>query len=203
MNDAELKGLWRQQEIVPPLKVSDTELVERMKKKMRKFDRTLFWRDGRELTACVIVFGAFFYFSLRHPSTLSLVGCVVIMLSSLFIAWKLIAARRAHPPVSETASTSDFVRAELGKVTRQTHLLQTVLWWYLLPLFIGLELFELGHPETLAGELFSLVFNLAIFGGVYWLNLYAVRKSLMPLKQKLENILNSVSETDSDQNPNH
>jgi F0F1-type ATP synthase assembly protein I len=195
MNDEELKQLWHQQELAPPLKVTDTELIDCMKKKMKKFDRDISRRDWRELGACAIAFGAFFYLSLRHPPALSLAGCVVIMLSCVFIAWRLIAARRAHPTVPETASTSDFLRAEIVKVVRQMQLLQTVLWWYLLPLFIGLELFELGFHRP-DGELFSmLLFNLAIFGFIYWANLRGVRKYFMPLKQELENMLNSVAES--------
>ncbi|HZV36485.1 MAG TPA: hypothetical protein VFB72_18050 [Verrucomicrobiae bacterium] len=166
-----------------------------MKKKMRDFDRTLFWRDGRELVAGAVVFVAFLFIFLRSHSTLSGAGCVVIMASCIFIAGELFFSRRKHPAASETAPLSDYLRAELVKVKWQAKLLRMVWLWYLLPLFIGVELFELGFPEGLAGELFSLVFNLAIFGVIYWLNLYAVRKSLLPLQKELEDTLASVSES--------
>ena len=203
MNDAELKQLWRQQELAPPIQVSDTELINRMKTKMKKFDRDISQRDWRELIACVIVFAAFLCFSLRVRSPLSLAGCVVIMMSGVFIGWRLVATRRAHPPVSEAASTSDFLRAEIAKVDRQMRLLQSVLWWYLLPLFIGLELFELGFNTRPGEQLLMLVFNLSIFGFIYWANRRGVRKYFHPLKQELENMLNSAAETGpSTQGPN-
>jgi hypothetical protein len=197
MNDAELKQLWARQQLASSAAAADTELVAKMKKKMRKFNRSLFWRDTRELAACVLTAGCFSYEFMRRRSTLETAGSLVIVLSAVFIGWRLISARRTHPPVQETAATGDFVRAELAKVSRQTHLLKTVLWWYLLPLFIGVELFELGHPQSLTDQLVTLAVNVALYGFIYWLNLRAVRKHLAPLKQELEHSLNSVPEFSS------
>ena len=55
MNDLELQKLWQQANVPPPASATDMEIIYRMKRKMRKFNRDIFWRDARELVACGIV----------------------------------------------------------------------------------------------------------------------------------------------------
>ena len=201
MNDDALKKLWQEQQFAPASPAPDSELIPRMKTKMKKFNRTLFWRDARELIVCVFLALYFSYMIPLSPSRLSAAGCVVIVLSCIFIGWRLVAARRAHPRVPETAPTGDFVRAELASVKRQIHLLRTVLWWYLLPLFIGVELFLFGFPQPIGNLMGPTAVVVGVFAFVYWLNQWAVRKTLVPLQQELEKTLGSLPEFPS-QSPN-
>lgn len=191
MNDDEMKKLWNQQEFVPPHGLPDNELVAEMKKKMRQFDQDLMWRDVREVFACVLVFSLASFAMTYYPAPLCRAGSLVTMLSCIFIAWKLLSARRALPDAPKSASTNDFMHAEIENVSRQIQLLKSVLWWYLLPLFVGCELFQIGlSRKDNIGELVLLsVIVAAVFAFVYWANLYAVRKSLLPLKQELGHAL--------------
>jgi len=203
MNDDELKRLWRQQELSSPLQVPDPELMARMKKKMRKFARNIFWRDSREIVACVAGFLGYLYFYLQPYSALSRIGCLVVMLSCVFIAGVLLYSRRKHPSLPETAPLEDFLRAELAKVKWQAKLLKSVLWWYLLPIFIGIELFDLGKPGDMQDRVVVLMVNLFVFGVIYWVNLYAVRKGLLPLIRELEETLRSVENLSSPTDPHN
>lgn len=197
MNDDALKKLWKEQQLAPASPVPDAELISHMKNKMKKFDRQIFWRDARELVACVFIVLFFSCAIPFSPSTLSAAGCLVLVLSAIYIAWRLIAARRAHPPMPESAPTGDFVRAELAKVDRQIHLLRTVLWWYLLPLFVGVELFVIGLPSAPGEKLAMSAIMAALCAFVYWLNLWAVRKHLTPLQQELAKTLDSLGQSPS------
>jgi hypothetical protein len=193
MNDDELKKIWREREFTPPLNIPDTELVARMKQKMRKFDQTILWRDVRELIACAVAFVAFVPLLLISPSSLAGAGCIVVLLSCVWIAAKLFISRRKHASPAETVPMGDYLNAHIAKVKYQAQLLRSVWSWYLLPLFIGIELFQLGLPLGLDRQLISLAVNLAVFGFVYWLNLYAARKTLLPLQQELEHALDPIN----------
>jgi hypothetical protein len=193
MSDEELKNLWRQP-LTPPSSGTATDVVAGMRKRMRKFDKTIFWRDVRELAACVFVFIFFAVYYFRVATALSRAGCVVIVLSAVFIAGKILAAHRMKRRNLVSASVRDFLLGEVEKVSRQIRLLETVVWWYLLPLFIGVELFSWGGAAPVQDKVVNLVVTLFVYAVLYWANRYAARKSLRPLKEQLEQTLHELPE---------
>src|SRR5688500_4197146 len=137
MNDDELKQLWQQQPLRNP--PSAALLISAMQKQTSQLRRCLDARDVRELVACavvIIIFGVFYFTVYREP--ISRVGNLIVIGSTIFIAWKIIHTRRATPPAPPGATTVETLRAELKSVRAQSRLLGSVLWWYLLPGFIGL-----------------------------------------------------------------
>ena len=137
MNDDELKKLWQQQPLRDPA-LSAAQLISAMQNKTTQLRRTLLARDVRELVACaivIIIFGYFYFTVYRAP--ISRLGDLIIIGSSIFIAWKLVHARRTTPPAPPGATVVESLRAELNSVRTQSHLLGSVLWWYLLPLAVS------------------------------------------------------------------
>ena len=90
MNDSELKQLWQQAELKPALQASDMEIVRRMKRKMRKFDHKIFWRDLRELAACAFILFWFGPGVFGDGSKLCRIGHLVLVLSAIGIGAELI-----------------------------------------------------------------------------------------------------------------
>ncbi len=69
-----------------------------------------------------------------------------------------------------------------------------MLWWYILPLSIGAEMYVLGETPDLAGKIVMTVTFIFVDAVIWWANRYAVRKTLLPLKTELENTLSSAPE---------
>jgi hypothetical protein len=191
MNDDELKQLWQQQ----PLRasnVSATQLISAMQTKMTQLRRTLLARDVRELLACVIVgvvFGIYF-FTQRAPVTR--LGALITVCGAVFIAWRILRARRTSPPAAPDATVVESARAELHSVRTQAELLRTILWWYLLPLSIGTLVFVWGTPMN--NPTFQIGFTVgtvALDAFLYWLNQRARRTQLLPVEAQLEALLHS------------
>lgn len=194
MNERELKELWRRQAaIAAPDTPSDAEVIDRMNARLRKFGRDLFWRDVREVAACAFIVVWFGSYLLWHLSLLSQIGCWVVILSAIMISAVLLIARRLDRAAAGPVSVSDSLWAQLRSIQRQERLLANVLWWYLLPSFVGAELFVLGlgisaaNGWTLTGV---LVFTAAV---VYFANWYAVRTKLRPLISEIQETLESVT----------
>jgi hypothetical protein len=184
MNDDKLRELW-QQSPEPVPQIPDEQLMINMKTKMHKFDRDIFWRDVRELVACVFIicwFGATYF---THITSLARVGCVVLVVSAIFIGLVLVLAKRPgkHPAIS----VREFLTAEKEKVDRQKGLLKSVLWWYILPIYVGMAIFMLG--QTGIEAITFLVLYGLLCAGIVWLNLRAVRKRLAPLSAELGQLL--------------
>ena len=195
MNDEELKKLWQGQSLKNPA-LSPTQVMSAMRNKTTQLRRTLWVRDIGELIACavaIIIFGIFYFTFSQTPT--SRLGDLIVIGSSIFIAWKLVHARRSNPPAPPGATTVESLRADLNAVRAQSRLLRSVLWWYLLPLGIGIFVCVWG---SFGGGLSSLAFNLvytvgviALYAYIYRLNLRARAQQLLPVEAQLESLLRS------------
>lgn len=191
MNDDELKKLWQEQplrESVP----SPAEQLLAMQRKTTRLRRILDMRDLRELVACVVVivvFGWLYFTVYRTP--VSRFGIWVIIGSALFIAWKLIHTRKANPPASPAATTVESLQAELRTVRAQSRLLESVLWWYVLPLTVGGLIVNWGQEIDLSNKIVFTLSAIPLAAAICWLNQWARSKQLLPVETQLESLLHS------------
>jgi len=113
--------------------------------------------------------------------------------------------KRRQPKVTEILTAC--IKTSLYKINHQIWLLKNVLWWYLLPpgvgiaIFMGYIAFVVVGRDAISGSIglilfFSgyLIFVFFLYWGIYWLNQMAVRKELLPRKQELEQILESLND---------
>ncbi len=191
MHDDALKQLWKGQHFEALATLPDAAQIAAMKKRMKGFDKTIQWRDYREVAAClfiIVYFGR--YLIVGKNTVLMEAGELVLVASGVFIAWKLIWSKRRLPKAEPNAPVFEAMKVELQKVENQIGLLRSVAWWYLLPLFTGGMLVLWGAPGGVSSKLGALAIFVVLFGFVYWLNQYAVKKTLLPLKRELESSLN-------------
>ena len=192
MNDDALKKLWQEQNFRSSLALPDDAQIAAMKTRMKGFDKTISGRDYGEVAACIFIVGWFGWDLLfRKNSPLTQAGCVVLIVSAVFIAWKLIGSKRRLPKLDPDAPLFDAVKVELKKVENQIGLLKSVAWWYLLPLFVGVMMCHWGGRGNVLSKLIYSTVVLAVFAFIYSLNQRAVRNNLVPMKRKLAALLHS------------
>ena len=197
MNEDDLKKLWQQQPIRKP-DISVEQLVSAMQKQTTQMRSTLDSRDVRELCACafvVVIFGIFCFMPYTVP--ISRVGDLIVIGSAIFIAWKIIHTRRMTPPAPPGATVVESLRAELISVRAQSHLLGSVLWWYLLPGFVGLMVGTWGIEINLHAKIASTLMFIVVDAIIYWINQVARAKQLLPLEAQLEAMLCSAETGES------
>ncbi len=196
MNDLEMKNLWKAQ-LVPPPAASNEAMILAVRKKMKKFDSSIFWRDMREFGASLFVLYWFGYRLLPHEKALpalALAGQAIIVLSCLFIDAKLLYARRKRRPQTGIFSVRESLVAECEKVDRQIRMLNSVLWWYILPILLGCVLFFCGMNPDPAGRIGYTVGCMVLGAVLWWVNRYAARHSLEPIKTELQKTIESTPE---------
>ena len=193
MNDDELKKLWQQQPLRKP-DVSPEQLVSAMQTQTSQLRRILDARDVRELVACafvVIVFGVFYFTVYRTP--ISRLGDLIVIGSSIFVAWKLVYTRRKTPPAPPLATLVESLQAELNAVRAQSRLLGSILWWYLLPLGVGILVCTWGSAHGgLAENIGKIVYTILVVAlnvFIYRLNQRARAKQLLPVEVQLESLI--------------
>jgi hypothetical protein len=167
-----------------------------LRKKAKKFERRVFWRNLREYAASVIVVAAFGFYIWKFPIPMVRFGCILVIAGVLYVVYMLQkrGAARSLPAELTFCDCLGFHRKELE---RQRNLLRSVWTWYLLPLVPGAAIFHLGlfvramklpNASARAG-LVILNFSLtaAVFIAVGLLNQRAARK----LQRKI-NALNKI-----------
>src|SRR5258706_355770 len=159
MNDDALKKLWREPGFDLPPSLASAEQVASVRRKARGFGRAIFWRDFREVAACLLII---FWFGAQlfrpHPMEMQL-GCWVLILSAIFIASKLLVSKRSVPAADASASIEEVFQLEIRRVDVQIRLLSSVGWWYLLPLLAGVNLFFAGSRASPSGAVFYSLFT--------------------------------------------
>jgi len=176
--------------------LSESELLRLVRERSEAFDQKIQRRDLLESVAAAAVFLFFGWLAWHDPSPLVTAGSLIIMGGSALIFWRLRRARTRFPEASADQPVSQMLRQERAKVDAQIRLLESILWWYIAPLLIGLLLVTVGDNGW---STFTLVYGavaLAGAAGIYVLNQRAVRTDLKPRRAELTRLLKQVEETD-------
>ena len=191
--ERELKDIWKKAGNTG-IEISAGKMIDAMKERMRKFDRIIRRRNRREVAAGVVVIAAFSVMAFVFSPVLVKIGAVIVVLSSLYIIYKIL----KHHPRKDEASINIPVRAflqnEIIKIDREISLLKNVLWWYILPPLTGMLLMIAGEEKSMTQKIIRIAITVLIGAIVYFLNQHAVKKDLEPMKKDLEENLKQLEE---------
>ena len=186
----------------------DTELLaQAVQKSHRGFQSTINGRDTREVGVALLLLIYWVYKGLT--TTMPWTWWLAVP-ALIWIAGFILVDRKRHPQrPSEPGEPLNFYAKEaLTQVEHQIWLLRNVFWWYLLPLGISIMAFFVhvswntssSWVELSFSVVFWTVFVFVIYGLVYWLNQYAVQKTLEPRRQDLLKLVKSIeSESSSEE----
>ena len=146
MNDEEqknlwqgLKCLWQEQKPSGDPALTADEQIAAMRKKMaglhRGLNKTDFW--GSALYAVVTV--PFIIYVFTTPYFVTRIGYLIIIGGMLFASWKSIRRRRSTPQPIADAPVMEWLKYDLAKVGQHAEDSRTLVWWYLLPFLIGMN----------------------------------------------------------------
>ncbi len=192
MTNEELKEIWAQQPESDRAMRLAPESIWQLAEESARFERTITWRDAREWGATILVAGFLLFFAFRLPTIhwLPVIAAILVCLPMTYAS----AIRRKRPAPEPSQSLGQHLRDSIASVQLQIRLLRTVLWWYLLPLALGLLVFSfdarLFRRLHFDARFFLMnAVTLAVFYGVWRLNQRAVRKDLEPRLRELEGTL--------------
>jgi hypothetical protein len=158
----------------------------------QEFQSTIFWRDVREVGVSLVMIPIW----LMMGMTMSLPWTWYLTVPALlFVSGFILADRRRHPqrPSDAGEPLLYYAKEALAQVEHQIWLLRNIFWWYLLPFCLSLTAYSLqvawnGFSGWWGFGLFAAysgLFLVVVYGGIYVLNQYAVRKQLEPRRQDL------------------
>lgn len=197
MNDQEPKDPWQAlkcawQEWKPssdPTLTADEQIVA-MRKKMAKMHPGLHKVDlwGAALYAVVTI--PFIIYIFTTPNPVVRIGYLIIIGGMLFASWKSIRRRRSLPQPIADAPVMEWLKYDLAKVRQHAEDSRTLLWWYLLPFLVGMNVSTWGMKvDFLTVKIPTTVLAALIAGVTYWLNQRVWRKQWLPMQRELEALL--------------
>jgi hypothetical protein len=174
-------------------------LLTQVRRNEQTFRAMIFFRDVREITVALVLIPVWIVMG-RWAKVPWMWYAMIPAL--LFVAGFMLIDRRRHAPRDSEASQSlaAHVASALTQVDHQIWLLRNVFWWYLLPMLIAIVCFA-GHIAwamwqeagwAVAG--FVMAVTVPTFVYVYWLNQRAVRSELLPRREELRALLESLNE---------
>ena len=181
MNDQELKDLWRRQKLEAAPPVDARAQIKAMRDKMACLHRGLNTTDFLGLAGYAVVLIVFTIYFFTTPYFVTRIGTLILIGGDLFASWKIIQRRRSTPQPIADAPVMEWLKYDLATVHQQAEQSRTVLWWYLLPFLIGMNVFFWSMPVSFSIKIGPSVLTALIAAVTYWLNQRVRRKQWLPM----------------------
>lgn len=202
MSFDELQLAWQHGRASTPSVKTDPKILAQVRRDSRRFSRRIFWRDVREIVASLfvaLVFGKIAWSAQAEgsPAWLAWIAMALPLgVAAFFVIDRWVMHRREDP--RGESLLAEIERAKRA-VDHQISLLQSLFWWYLLPIilsgiFLVLQVvlyapmnvppaLAIGLKITMAAiGLLPLIF---LCGWVSKLNKKAIRENLQPQSDEL------------------
>ena len=199
--DDELKKAWQSQASTARLTLDASLVLNEVRRNEKQFNTMILARDLREVSVALLLVPVWFFmgYQMSLPWSWYLAVPGLLWIAGFMIVDRKRQRRKQSEPGDELRRS---VAGSLARVEHQIVLLRNVVWWYLMPLFVPMTLFvaqvawRSGDSKVgaLAGFAVMESFFAVVFGFIYWLNQYAVRKQLEPRRKELQTLLKSLDE---------
>ncbi len=203
MEADELQKVWQSQERGRQIAVDADLVLQLVRRNYRHFRREIFWQDMPEVGALIIMAALFAYWGAFMHAWPWFAMAVICMSVGLFELGDYLRQKWRSPTPGETLVA--WAEGSLASVEHRTWLLKTVLWWSLLPNWIGIVLVvgyfgfriwgvpDFGWRWQIEMFLVGFVFFVtASFYGVYRWNRRTIRTKLQPQKEDLQKLLENL-----------
>lgn len=187
----ELVKIWQSSPNQERVKFEKSRLMIDVQSSMDRLDRHIRYRDLKEQIAVALVIPFFAYTAYEIPHTLSKIASILIIGWGMYIFVKLRNAKK-HKPSAFTETYLEYLHKTRHYLEIQKELLDSVLYWYILPGITLTMMFVLGFLGIPGKSKF--IINMAILNVVlaivtYVLNKRSVKKQYTPRLAKLDELI--------------
>ena len=185
-DDQELMKIWQRNLVAADMDYA--QIVQDMSSKMKKFDRTIWWRNFSEYAAGGLLI-AFFSWRLFDSALrlLSVAGIFAVGFVMTYLWW----SHRQATPLDPAADALSYRAALLDRYDRQIRLLSGVKYWYVLPLYSWtlLSIVMTVPPQNVKRRIGAGLVSTALCAFVVWLNEVRAVKKLRVERMRAEALL--------------
>lgn len=188
--EEELIKIWQSSPNQERIKFEKSRLMIDMQSSMDRLHRGIKYRDMREYIAIAIVIPAFGYAAIAMPFIVTKIASVFIIAWAVYIAIKLRNAKKKKPGAF-TETYLDYLRKTREYLMLQKQMLDSVLYWYILP---GLTLTMMfvagvGITDRVKFIIKFAIANVVLAVATYYLNKKAVSTEIVPRLKKIDELI--------------
>jgi hypothetical protein len=195
MIEDELVKIWQSSPNQERVKFERSRLMIDVQSTVDQLHQKIKYRDLLEQLAAMAIIPVFAYYAYHIPFILTKIASVLVIVWGIYVIIRLRKAKK-HKPSSLTETYLGYLYKTRAYLLIQKNLLDTVLYWYILPAIILMFLFILGLG--IAGRVVQIVqmgvVILAIGIAIYVLNKQAVKKQFIPRLQKVEELIKAMEQ---------
>ena len=192
----ELIKIWQSSPNQEKIKFEKSKLIIEVQSSLDRIQRSWKYMIIRETIAAIIAIPAFLFITYNVPYTISKIGSIWIVLAVIYILIRLKSAKK-HKPTDFTETYIDYLYKTKDYLNAQKKLLDTVLYWYVLPVFPGYVLILLGFihiPEKRKIIIIAALAFVVMAILAYILNKRGVRKEFDPRLKKIDELIQVLEE---------
>lgn len=212
MLEKELKDIWKGSSEIERIKFDLSRLMIDLNARMTRIEKVIRKRDFREIVGALIVLPIFGYLAYEIPYPITRVASVLTVVWALYVIYKFRSVQKRRIKEDFSLPFKQQLENQKTNMLDQHQLLNTVLYWYVLPPYILNLVFvwSLGYPSDIewSGSLINhlpmdtngkigFTIALAVFNVfIVWLNKRAVKKTLNPLIADIERVQQQLDSQD-------
>lgn len=185
--DLNLQHLWQGgqnwQTRLQPVK-----LVQEVKEEVSKLYGSIKTRNRSEIWTALLVIPLFFYIGYLQENPLAQWGAWSVCVYGLWVILIMSWMSRQRPVQQLGRPFREQLQAEIIYFQKEKRLLNSVVWWYILPLYLGLGLFHWGLNDSWWMFMIMMAITSWIMLFIIRLNKKAVRQQINPLLERLQRL---------------
>jgi hypothetical protein len=206
MLEQELKEIWKTSSQAEKIKFETSRLMLDLNQKTNHFEKGIRNRDIREIGASVFGILLFGYFAYEIPFLLTRIASILGVLWFVYVIYRFKNVKKHKLPTDLSLSFKEQLENQKKYTTQEAKLLDTVLYWYVLPPLAMNILFiiGLGNPveydwqHVIFSKLLPLSLNMKLFtlfgivllnSFIVWINKRAVQKEFNPFIAEIEKVI--------------
>lgn len=205
MLEQELKELWKNSSETEKIKFEMSRLLIDLKNRLSRIERSIRNRDKAEITTAILMIPIFGYFAYEIPFVVTKVGCILTMIWFGYLIFKLRNVKKHKLSINPALSFREQLANQKAYLLQQARLIDTVLYWYLLPPLVAHAILVLGLgdpaeygwsniianeilPIPLINKIVYLIFAAVLYAGILWINKRTVKKNYKPVIKDIERV---------------
>jgi hypothetical protein len=197
MIDDELVRIWQSSPNQERAKFEKSRLIIEVQSNLDRVHKTMVRRDLMDRGALLIMIPFFTFYAFYTPFMLTKIASILTVLWSIYALFRFRKAKRNKPKTSE-GTYLHYLRKSRLWLLDEKELLDTVLYWELIPFVLSTTMFFLGFME---GPHAKLRIVLAMSGGsiivaavAYYLNKLAVKTMLNPRLERVNKLIEALEQ---------
>lgn len=193
MDEDNLKQLWGTSFKDQRVEIDTDKLTQSLNQKLAYVERKIRIRDKTEISIGLLMIALFGWWLFAVPQILAKLGAGIIVINCVLVIVRLNKAKKVAIKEEPASVIRHNLLVSLQLVKQQIRLSDTIVWWYLLPFFIGVICFFYAIVGSItARTLYTLVIAF-VYAYIWYLNKKVVTKKLKPLEGNIVEVLNQLS----------